>query len=306
MDSLFLIIAIVGVLSFIAFGILSAISFVGKNKPTGIKRLKFSGISFAVMLVSFIMFGVTTDTSEVSADKDIEEAKTEEKAKSEETAEEKAALEAKEAEEKAAAEAKAKEEAEAKAKAEAEEKAKAEAAKSPQQKMFEKVSELIASGQAFDTGSYIQGDIPEGEYVFVTFEGSGTYYSEDDPSGNIIDNENFDSFGYVHVHAAGNLTTQGALIPVGALETLQVSGAKQLYETMNNKEGYLDAGYYKVGVDIPAGQYNLESYGDAYVAIMSGPVGTGDIVDNELFNGKYSVTVRDGQYLHLTRAKIIQ
>ena len=44
--------------------------------------------------------------------------------------------------------------------------------------------------------------------------GSRAYYSEEDSAGNIIDNENFDSFGNVKVHAAGNLTTRGVLIRI--------------------------------------------------------------------------------------------
>ena len=155
---------------------------------------------------------------------------------------------------------------------------------------------------AFDTGNYIKGDIPAGEYAFVKFSGSGAYYSEEDSAGNIIDNENFDSFGYVKVHAAGNLTTRGVLISINAFEKLEVSGAKQIYEILNNQTDYHDGGYYKVGVDIPAGQYVLESYGSGYWAVMTGPVGSSDIVDNDNFNGRASVNVRDGQYLTISRS----
>ena len=77
-----------------------------------------------------------------------------------------------------------KEEEEVKAKAEAEEEAKS----TPQQEMYTKIMELIDSKQAFDSGTYIKGDIPAGDYAFITFEGSGQYYSEEDAAGNIIDN----------------------------------------------------------------------------------------------------------------------
>jgi hypothetical protein len=196
---------------------------------------------------------------------------------------------------------------EARKKVEAEAAAKAiEAQKTPQQKMIEKITALFASKQAFDTGSYIKGEIPSGEYGFVSFEGSGKYYSEKDQAGNIIDNENFDSFGYVYVHDSGNLETQGVLINTSAFSTLGVSGAKQIYEVMNNLENYTDSAWYKVGVDIPPGQYVIESYGQGYVAVMAGPVGKSDIVDNENFNGKYSTTVTDGQYLQISKGKIAQ
>ena len=57
--------------------------------------------------------------------------------------------------------------------------------------------------------------------------------------------------------------------------------ATAIYEILNNQTDYHDGGYYKVGVDIPAGQYVLESYGSGYWAVMTGPVGSSDIVDND-------------------------
>lgn len=176
----------------------------------------------------------------------------------------------------------------------------------PEQKMIGKIMELIDAGQAFDTGSYIQGDIPKGEYAFVSFEGSGKYYVEKDSSGNIIDNENFDSFGYVYVHNAGNLQTKGVLVSVDAFDELGVSGAKEIYEVLNGVENYKDAGYYKVGLDISPGKYVIESYGEGYVAVMAGPIGKSDIVDNENFNGRYSVNVSEGQYLKISRGTIAE
>jgi hypothetical protein len=176
----------------------------------------------------------------------------------------------------------------------------------PQQQMIEKISGLIDSKQAFDTGSYIKGDIPAGEYAFISFAGSGKYYSEKDLAGNIIDNENFDSFGYVYVHDAGNLGTQGVLINTTAFGTLGVSGAKQIFEIMNNVQNYKDSAWYKVGVDIQPGQYIIESYGQGYVAVMAGPVGKSDIVDNENFNGRYTTNVSNGQYLKISGGTIAQ
>ncbi|MBM4762944.1 hypothetical protein [Bacillus sp. B15-48] len=174
----------------------------------------------------------------------------------------------------------------------------------PQRAMVNKIVQLIETGQVYDSGNYIKGDIPAGEYAFVSFEGSGKYYVEKDSGGNIIDNENFDSFGYVHVHEAGNLETKGVLISVDAFDELEVSGAKEIYETLNNVEDFKDAGYYKAGLDIDPGQYVMESYGRGYVAVMTGPVGKSNIVDNENFEGRYSVNLGDGQYLKVSRASI--
>lgn len=172
---------------------------------------------------------------------------------------------------------------------------------SEREEMIIEILDLVDSGLAHDTGSYIKGDIPEGNYAFITLDGRA-YYSEEDSSGEIIDNENFDSFGYVYVHEAGNLTTGGVLVDTGSIESLNVSGAKELYEILNEVEDYKESGYYKVGTDIEPGEYVVESYGSGYVAVMDGPIGKSDIVKNENFDGRYAVTVNEGQYLILSRA----
>lgn len=177
--------------------------------------------------------------------------------------------------------------------------------KTAKESMLESINNLIKSKDAFDTGSYIKGDIPVGEYAFMPFEGSGKYYSEEDGAGNILDNENFDSFGYVYVQGAGNLQTRGVLIKLDAFEKLSVKSAKEIYEKLNNITDYKDGAIYKVGVDIAPGTYVVESYGQGYVEVKSGPVGDSDIVDNENFNGKHSVSVGEGQYLKISRAKLL-
>ncbi len=174
------------------------------------------------------------------------------------------------------------------------------------EQMIENILDLIDEGLAFDTGSYVKGDIPKGEYVFVTFDGSGSYYSEEDSSGNIIDNENFESFGYVEVHEAGNIQSDGALIGVDSLDDLDVTGAKELYEVLNEVEEYEDSGWYKVGIDIEPGEYTIESYGTGYVASMSGPVGNNSINQNENFEGRYSINLNEGDYLVVSRATIAE
>ncbi|KLV27213.1 hypothetical protein ABW02_06730 [Niallia circulans] len=168
---------------------------------------------------------------------------------------------------------------------------------SPEDEMIQKITNLIYEGKAYDVGSYIQGDIPKGDYAFVTFDGSGEYYSEKDQAGDIVDNENFDSFGYVYVHGVGNIQTDGVLIKVSEIENLGVSNTKELFEILNQTGDFNGSAWYKVGTDIPEGQYVIESINDAYVAIMSGPVGNNKIIDNDNFNGKYSVSVKNGQYL---------
>lgn len=174
------------------------------------------------------------------------------------------------------------------------------------EKMIYKVVMLMDEKLAFDTGNYIKGDIPTGEYAFIRFDGSGQYYSEEDESGNIIDNENFDSFGYVEVHEVGDITNRGLLVNVTAFEKLGVGSAKELYEILNEKENYFQSGFYKVGVDIQPGTYILESIGSGYYAVLTGAVGNNEIVNNDSFNGKVTVNLSVNQYLDLSRAKIVQ
>lgn len=172
------------------------------------------------------------------------------------------------------------------------------------EQMLNDIVDLMDEGLAFDTGSYEKDDVPKGEYVFVKFDGSGSYYSEVDGAGNIIDNENFDSFGYVEVHGAGEIESSGALINIETLDELGVSGAKELFEILNEVEDYNESGHYKVGLDIEPGEYSIESYGSGYVGLMSGPVGNSEIVENDNFNGSYTVTVKEGQYLVVSKAYI--
>ncbi|MFC4557814.1 hypothetical protein ACFO3D_06275 [Virgibacillus kekensis] len=176
----------------------------------------------------------------------------------------------------------------------------------PQQRMVGQIVTLMDEGLAFDTGSYVKGDIPKGEYAFIPFDGSGKYYSETDGAGNIVDNEIFDSFGYVYVHGTANLETQGVLVNTTAFEQLGVSGAKELYEVVNSSENYQGSGMYKVGYDIKPNTYTIESMGEGYVAILSGPVGNNEIVDNNIFNGKYNVNVAEGQYLTVSKGTFAQ
>ncbi len=176
---------------------------------------------------------------------------------------------------------------------------------SESEKMTIKVAALFDKQQAYDTGSYIKGDVSPGEYAFIKFDGSGSYYCEKDLAGNIVDNENFDSFGYVKVHGVGNLDTRGVLVSISSFSELGVSGAKELYEIINDLPNYNQSGYYKVGVDIDPGNYVVESIGGSgYYAILTGPVSNSNIVDNDNFQGRAAIRVKNGQYVQVSGATI--
>lgn len=119
-----------------------------------------------------------------------------------------------------------------------------------------------------------------------------------------MDNENFDSFGYVKVLAVGNLQTDEVLIDINALSELGTTGAKQAYEILNEQINYNQGEYYKVGLDIEPGSYVLESIeSSGYYAIMTGPISGGEIVDNDNFNGRTQVNLKSGQYLSLSKSQ---
>jgi len=170
------------------------------------------------------------------------------------------------------------------------------------QQEFATFDPLIARGVAYLPGSYAKGSVPSGEYAFISK--SGGYY-EESMNGEIIDNENFPSFGYVYVHGMGNIKTGGLLVKLQDLAGLGYSSAIQAYEALTNQSNYRNSGYYRVGTDIPAGVYTIQSIGSAYVEINEGPVGDSDIVENDNFNGSKSITITRGQYLKLQKAMLI-
>ena len=160
---------------------------------------------------------------------------------------------------------------------------------------------LVERGLAFRPGSYAKGSIPSAEYAFISK--AGGYYSET-VNGDILDNENFESFGYVFVHGLGDIKTGGVLVSLEALRELGYSGAKDAYEAVTQQSNYSFSGHYRVGTDIPAGSYTLRSAGRGYAEVNIGPVGNGDIVSNDNFNGTKSVRAKAGQYLKLSRVSI--
>jgi hypothetical protein len=155
--------------------------------------------------------------------------------------------------------------------------------------------------QGIKPGTYSKGSIPKGEYVFVGPKGG--YFSEE-YNGQILANENFASFGYVYVQGLGDITTRGYLISMDDLKKLGNTGALEIYKTIIKEAGYNFSGYYKVGLDIEPGTYELESSSDGYVSVESGPLGRSKTVKNDIFQGKKTINILAGQYLKVNRATI--
>ena len=75
---------------------------------------------------------------------------------------------------------------------------------------------------------------------------------------------------------------------------------QQPAESRDKLEQY-DAGMYKVGTDIPAGEYILKPSAMAYYQVATDSTGTLEsIVSNDNFSGTRYITVSEDQYLTLT------
>lgn len=165
----------------------------------------------------------------------------------------------------------------------------------------EKIPTLF-SGKEYKEGMYKVGtDIPAGEYCVTNTRGTGTFYVEvsADSSGNsIIANDNLELFGYVSLK-------DGEYIKINGGSAFAVEGVGNLVD-FNNGRALM--GIYKVGKDIPAGEYNVQLLNGAstgYYEVNSAPIGSdSDIITNDNITSNAYVTVSDGQYIKLSNCFI--
>lgn len=147
-------------------------------------------------------------------------------------------------------------------------------------------------------GMYKVGvDITAGEYILLS---NSTAYFEitSDSTGtldSIIANDNFTGRSYITVSDGEYLNFKRA-----KLYTLDTA------PTVDTSSGKLTAGMYKVGVDIPAGEYKISSTrsdGSALSAYFETSVDSrhqlSSIVTNDNFDGERYITVTTGQYVKL-------
>lgn len=155
----------------------------------------------------------------------------------------------------------------------------------------------VAKVQKIKSGNYkIGADLPAGEYKIIADSGFSYMEVSKDSSGtldSIIANDNVTTFTYITVEEGQYLT-----IKYGhALKMEDVTP----YEP---KEGLYKDGMYKVGFDVPAGEYNVIGDGNfAYVEVSSDSYhGLESIITNDILDGNKHITVEDGQYLTLKGA----
>lgn len=166
----------------------------------------------------------------------------------------------------------------------------------------EKPTEEPVDFTKIEAGIYKIGtDMPAGEYKLFT-DSKGTAYFEinKDNSGeatSIIANDNYFNFTYVTLQ-------DGQYFEFSDAYAVPIAEA-MAYELV---EGKYIPGFYKIGFDIPAGEYKLifdtnNLYG--YYARLTDSNHTLDsMIINDNFDEDKNITLNDGEYLHITGSYI--
>lgn len=101
-------------------------------------------------------------------------------------------------------------------------------------------------------------------------------------------------------------TTDQAATQDTAQATTQTTTQGTVPEQTTTEAAAFNAGMYKIGTDLPAGEYILitNSILPAYLQVSSDSTGSLEsIISNDNFSGNRYVTVTDGQYLEFTGSK---
>lgn len=146
-------------------------------------------------------------------------------------------------------------------------------------------------------GMYKVGaDIPAGEYYVQADFSSYICVSKDSTGAleSIITNDNFSSFTFVTVSDGQYFEVKGGKFALSSeIEPITTRGD----------------GVYRVGIDLPAGEYKVKSNGalGSYFSIATDSSGSlNSIVSNDMFDGEKYVTVSDGQYFTLRGGEIVE
>ena len=155
--------------------------------------------------------------------------------------------------------------------------------------------------EPLSAGMYRVGkDISAGEYVAVCKSGSGYVEVTSDSKhvlSSVICNENISTHIYITVKDGEYLTLNKCV-----LYTLEKA------PSFTPIDGIYGNGMYKVGRDIEAGEYKINSISDktAYVGVYSDSLGVlSSILMNDNFTGEKYITISDGQYIEIKNGQII-
>lgn len=174
-----------------------------------------------------------------------------------------------------------------------------ESTKAPTEAETEAPTEAQPTVDIIKEGTYKVGtDLPAGEYCIFSMSEYGGYYSvnADSKGDSIIGNGNIDYNAFVTVSDGQYLEMSRAM----AIPAEQIAGS--MYEIMTDGEGM-----FRAGIDLPAGEYKLQSTDDdidAYYCVYDSSTPDAPIVTNDNFSGQTYITVSEGQYLVLNRCKI--
>jgi len=152
--------------------------------------------------------------------------------------------------------------------------------------------------KTYKAGMYKIGqDMPAGEYVLMA-NSMAYYQATKDSTGqleSIISNDNFSNRSIITVVDGQYLT----------LRNCTAYAFNDAPKVKLSADGFLPEGMYKVSIDLPAGEYKATADSMGYAEVSSNSShDMGNIVSNDNFQGEKYITVKDGQYLKLTRAKI--
>lgn len=150
--------------------------------------------------------------------------------------------------------------------------------------------------RTYKEGEYkVDTDIPAGQYYLFETGNYSAYFSISKNSSGSIDsilaNDVFSYNSIIDVSKGQYLELQRCYAVPAAYAKVSTSGE----------------GMFKVGRDIPAGEYKLVSTSSimAYYEVAPNALhDTSNIVSNDNFSGTKYVTVNNGQYLKLQRCKI--
>lgn len=150
----------------------------------------------------------------------------------------------------------------------------------------------------YTVGQYKVGrDFPAGQYLAI---GKGYLELSKTPNadvskGEIIFNDNFDGQCYIDAQEGEYIKIMGELKLYPADSAPKISPGN----------GVVPQGQFKVGTDIPAGEYKITTTNNGYFEIKTGTRrDTGKIIKNQfsLKAGSFYATVDNGQYLTLKNA----
>lgn len=161
-------------------------------------------------------------------------------------------------------------------------------------------NETPENSDIYDEGMYKVGtDIEAGEYFVYSVNSSCYFEVSSDSSGkltSIITNDNTETFAFVTVASGQYLKINGGRF--AKADKASVPGA--------DAKGNYSAGMYRVGIDIPAGEYKVANQSDlmCYVEVSSDSSGSlFSIVSNDLVETFTYISVSEGQYLTVTNGQ---